>query len=221
MKTASFKKEYDSTAIKGKATLTESQINSLTFSPSIRVREDLIYVIPEQWVFDEKLPQRFNGYDTSKKVFAFGINSAGEAVCATTLSISGLRFTHYGLVSDNKNPLISALENTNKVFRAISGTPTYSIFRDGKTFMPKVDGSNAYIDKPFVFRKAGKGQQCWVAAGKRLKNGQWQMDTKVVDGMTYLSLYTSWAADYEVLDKVFDYNWKELCEDLITDGLPE
>lgn len=222
MKSAEIKREYSQDNLKGKAVLTESQIRSWSFTPQTRIRPDLIYAIPPQWVISEKLPKAFNGVEYGKKVFAFGINDKNEVEVITTISVSGLKSTHYGLVQDNPKLLIAAVLNTDKVYRAISGTPTYSVFENEGSFDVKVDGTAAYVPNLFVFRKKGKGAQAWVSAGKRTNTGKWEMDTMVIDGQRYLQLYSSYTPNYEILDdSTYDFNWKELEPNLITDGLPE
>ena len=121
--------EYDATAIVGVSTFTATQLRAIMFEGGTRLRQDLTYVIPRQWVHDEKLKQAFNGYDRSRKVFVIGINDEGQCVTSLTLGVSGLRSSYYGEATEQLT--ISAVKNAVGLYRAISGTELISVFDKG------------------------------------------------------------------------------------------
>lgn len=208
--------EYDATAIVGVSTFTAAQLRAIMFEGATRLRNDLTYVIPRQWVHDEKLKQTFNGYDTSRKVFVIGINNEGQCVTVLTLGVSGLRSSNYGEATDKL--LISAVKNAAGLHRAISGTELISVFEKGHFTLKGEDTGKAYVAEDFAFKVVGR-HQVYVGKFKAIGRGdslKWDMLTQKVDGQEYLDLGITSMNRYEQQDVVPEILWDQIPDDART-----
>ena len=208
--------EYDATVIVGVSKFTAAQLRSIMFEGATRLRTDLTYVIPKQWVHDEKLKQSFNGYDTSRKVFVIGLNDEGQCVTVLTLGVSGLRSSYYGEATEQI--MISAVKNAAGLHRAISGTELISVFDKGNFKLTGEESGKAFVAKDFAFKMTGRHQ---VLIGKfkaigRGDNVKWDMITKSIDGSDYLDLGFTSMNRYEQLDVVPEINWDQVPDDTHT-----
>lgn len=208
--------EYDVTAIAGVSTFSAAQLRSIMFEGGTRLRQDLTYVIPRQWVHDEKLKQSFNGYDTSRKVFVIGINDEGQCVSVLTLGVSGLRSSYYGEATEQIR--ISAVKNAAGLHRAISGTELISVFDKGNFKLTGEESGKAYVAENFAFKVTGR-HQVLVGKFKSIGRGdslKWDMLTKTIDGSDYLDLGFTSMNRYEQQDIVPEINWDQVPNDTRT-----
>lgn len=142
------KAEYDAKTIGEVSVLTQAQINGLN-SNSVRLRNDLVYVVPRQKVHSEKISVRGTERN-SNKVFAFGCVYDPEAktltpVTVTTLSINGLRQRHYGFVENG--PVKALAEQRDGLWRmkAGQGLDQISVFKNGGVTV-HIDGTTATVE---------------------------------------------------------------------------
>lgn len=182
--------EYSTESVQGISVFTTKQIESLTFAAGIvRLREDLVYVIPRQWIHNEKLTRAFRGHEFSKKVFLLGVDpESGSVATVSTLSINSLQSSYYGDVEEWPNLKISAIFR-NGVYRAPQGTSMHSVFDNGGvTFLDK--DNHAYVAHEMAF-KVGKRHSVWVTELNNTgtpENPIWDMSTISDGDSKYLKL---------------------------------
>lgn len=146
--------DYDASSIVGRASFTERQIQNLQFNAQ-RLRKDLTYVIPRQWVHDETTG--INGGPVySHKIFAVGYNGENEPEIVTTISINTLRARHLGKCSEG-DLIINVAPSKEKggLLRAINAPKQQSVFVSG-SLPVKVEGKDAYIPRDFGFQIIGR-----------------------------------------------------------------
>lgn len=208
--------EFDKKAVQGISTLNEKQIASLNQRSQL-LRKDLTYVIVPQYVHSEKLPQPINGNEFSNRIFAIGVNEAGDAVQAITLSINGLRARHYGMIAENPNLRVSAVKNDAGLMRAERGAQIFSVFETGS--LPIVTaGEKAYISRPFAFKVTGRGQ-CYNVSFKETKNG-YDMETFQEDGKSYVKFTPVTLNKYAEVDSVPEVDTNGIIDEVYTKDLP-
>lgn len=185
-KSKNFTVDYDESLVGDIATLSDSTIRSLENSTSVRLRRDLTYVVIPQWVHDYTLKRPIGDAKVSKKVFVFGLNDKNEIENVLTLSVNGLRQSHYGRVSDNPK-LAIASEVRDGLNRATSGTSMSSVFKDGALPLRKNDAKQGYIDRPFAFKVIDRDEFFVTGQMKKVATG-WDMPTETVDGKSYIKI---------------------------------
>ena len=140
--------DFDKESVAGKATFEGNKLKSLNFGNSQRLRQDLTYVIPAQYVHAEKA--RINDVDRIvPKVFAVGYDDKGEAQVITTVSINTLRARHLGKVIDGA-PSIK-LVRKDGVYRAENTPKQTSVFVSGGLPI-QTEGNEAKISRNFGFK---------------------------------------------------------------------
>ena len=197
----SIRLDFDPSKVGEIATFTDTQLRNLN-SQSQRLRQDLVYVICPQWVHVEKLATPVNGYDTSNRIFALGVNEQGVPVAGVTLSVNGLRATHYGVIKDNPGMKIEAAPNTQGLMRAVGGSQT-RVFSLGALPIKTTADKRAYITRPFAFRIAGNNECYAVSFTETAKgSGKWNIDTVNVGGTDYVKFRPQRYNDYQEVDNV-------------------
>jgi hypothetical protein len=100
--------DYNPALVQGVAELDDKQVNNYQTTAQ-RLRSDLTYVVPKQWIHSEDVT--VNGQKRkSNKIFAIGVDASGNAICVVTMSVNGLRARHYGKVKENPTLRISAVQ---------------------------------------------------------------------------------------------------------------
>lgn len=188
--------------VKNAAELTESQISSILNQQSPRLRKDLIYVVPKQVVHVEQLPQAINGREFSNRVFVLGFNAEGTLVEIVSLSINGLRQTHYG---PTDNPLRVEAEIRGGLHRIPRGAvQQYSVFSVG-SFPIHIQGKNALIPRDFAFKVNGR-VNCYTANFVQLESGvnegKWDMVVDSEGDKEYIRFSTQNFNDYVEIDNI-------------------
>lgn len=140
--------DFDKKSVAGKATFEGKKLESLNFGNSQRLRQDLTYVIPAQYVHAEKM--QINGVNrVAPKVFAVGYDDKGEAQVITTLSINTLRARHLGKVIDGA-PSIK-LVRKDGLYRAETAPKQTSVFISGSLPI-QTEGNEAKVPRNFGFK---------------------------------------------------------------------
>lgn len=178
--------EYDPEQVVGKAEFDAKQQENLQYSGTVRLRTDLTYVILKQWVHSANLLRPIKGNDKSKKLFILGLNKATHKVeTVLTLSMNGFLQQFYDYVKENPELLITAVKNSDQLWRAISGTVQTSVWMKGGLPIRTKD-KNAYIPYDIAFELVGRES---VYTGQLVpKAGKWDMMTRTIEGRTYLDL---------------------------------
>lgn len=163
-----------------------------------RLRSDLTYVVPKQWVHSEKVT--VNGRESkSNKIFAIGVDSNGNAITAVSLSVNGLRNRHYGKVKDNPALKIKA-EQRDGLWRAVQGTSQESVFSQGALPMTVI-GDTAYINRNFAFKIVGR-ESCYGVNFTEQSAGKWNINHHTENGVEYVTLSSSTLNEYAELDNI-------------------
>lgn len=178
--------EFDAGSLRGKAEFSAKQLTNLEYTGSIRLRPDLIYVIPRQWVHKAQLLRTINGKDTSNKVFIIGFNKDRQVETVFTMALNGLTQQFYGLLEDFPTLLISAVKNADNLYRAVAGTSQTSVWLKGGLPI-RTKGSNAYIPYDVAFSLSGR-KSVWCGKFKEESPGRWNMLTKYVNDDLFLDL---------------------------------
>ena len=170
--------DYDKSSIKGISQLDDRAKQALTFGNSSRLRKDLTYFIPRQWVHDEEINTQ-DGKRISKKVFVLGITDDNQVASVTTLSINGLRARHYGKVADNPNFYITCHQNDDKLWRADENAKE-SVYVDGN-FQLHVEGDRAAVTKPQAFKVVDRADVYQLGFTQTAPNsGKWNVNVAKV-----------------------------------------
>ena len=190
--------DYNPQAISGIAELNDKQVESYQTTAQ-RLRSDLIYFVPKQWVHDENV--KVNGVDhKSNKIFAIGVDKDGNAITAVTLSVNGLRNRHYGKIKENPNLMIKAFQNDDKLWRAVAGTTQEPVFVQGALPLTVI-GKKAYINRPFAFSITGR-HQCFGVNFTESAPGKWNINHHTVGTDEYVTLTSQTLNEYSEVDNV-------------------
>lgn len=192
--------DYNPALVQGIAELDDKQVQNYQTTAQ-RLRSDLTYVVPQQWVHSEDVV--VNGVNRkSNKVFAIGVDAHGNAICVVTLSVNGLRARHYGKVKENPTLRISAVQNEDKLWRAAAGTSQEPVFAQGALPLT-VKGKKAYINRNFAFNITGRHQCYGVNFTETAANsGKYNIDHQNIDGAEYVKLSQQTLNEYSEIDNV-------------------
>lgn len=190
--------DFNPAAISGIAELNEKQVQNYQTTAQ-RLRSDLTYFVPKQWVHDEKVT--VNGREQkSNKIFAIGCDANGNPITAVTLSVNGLRNRHYGKVKENPGLRIAAIQNEDKLWRAAQGTQQESVFSQGALPLTVV-GNKAYINRPFAFSIVGRNA-CYGVNFTEKTTGKWDINHHNEDGKEYVTLSSQTLNEYAEVDNI-------------------
>lgn len=178
--------DYDKSSVRGISMLDDRAKQNLTYGNSSRLRKDLTYFIPRQWVHDEEITTS-NGKQISKKVFVLGVTEDNQVASVTTLSINGLRARHYGKVSENPNLRITCHQNDEHLWRADENARV-GVFEDGN-FQLSVEGDRAAVKKPQAFKVVDRADVYQLGFTQTAEgSGKWNVNVAQVDGKTIADL---------------------------------
>ncbi len=140
--------DFDKESVAGKATFEGKKLEALNYGNSQRLRRDLTYVVPKQWVHAEKVI--IDGEEkTSPKVFAIGYDDTDSPVVVTSVSINTLRARHLGKALDGA-PTIKLVKKDG-LLRAATQPQQYPVMVSGNLPI-QVVGNEAKVARDFAFK---------------------------------------------------------------------
>ena len=192
--------DYNPELVQGVAELDDKQVNNYQTTAQ-RLRSDLTYVVPKQWIHSEDVT--VNGQKRkSNKIFAIGVDASGNAICVVTMSVNGLRARHYGKVKENPTLRISAVQNEDKLWRCAPGTAQEPVFAQGALPLT-VTGKKAYINRNFAFNITGRHSCYGVNFTETAPNsGKYNIDRQTIDGADFVKLTSQTLNEYTEIDNV-------------------
>lgn len=192
--------DFDEKSIKGKAVLTEKQITSLNYGNSQRLRKDLVYVVPKQWIHSEEMVIN-DVTHLSPKVFCVGYDDKGTAQVVTSISVNTLRARHLGKVSDGILE-IHLKKDDKGLLRAAEKQQQYPVMVSGNLPL-KVEGKEAYTTRDFAFKVNDRYPVFNFKFAETAKgSGKWNVLAK--EGTSIADLDTPTVNEYEETGVVSD-----------------
>lgn len=141
--------DFDEKSVKGKAQLTDKQVESFNYGNSQRLRKDLVYVVPKQWIHSEEMMVQ-GVTRLSPKVFCVGYSADGTAQVVTSVSINTLRARHLGKVADGILE-IQLKKNDAGLLRAAEKQQQFPVMVSGNLPL-QVEGNGAFVKRDFAFK---------------------------------------------------------------------
>ena len=189
--------DYDKSAVRGISTIeNNAQRNT---NNSARLRKDLTYFIPRQWVHDEEI-MTSNGKKISKKVFVIGVTDDNQVASVTTLSVNSFR-NHYGKGCDKPNLRIPCHRNGYGLWRADENAHE-GVFLDGGSLivLKKING---LMCKPIAFKLVSRCDVYRLNFEETsMGSGKWNVKTFQIDGNTFADLQKVMVNLYEEVFKL-------------------
>lgn len=192
--------DFDEKSVKGKAQLTDKQVESFKYGNSQRLRKDLVYVVPKQWIHSEEM--EVNGVKRlSPKVFCVGYDADGTAQVVTSISVNTLRARHLGKVADGILE-IQLKKDDKGLLRAAERQQQYPVMVSGNLPL-KVDGKEAYTTRDFAFKVNDRYPVFNFKFAETSKgSGKWNVLAK--EGTSIADLDTPTVNEYEETGIVSD-----------------